>query len=109
MAGFPVWVLLVRIHGRIVPFRFYVKSLRLNEGDLIFVDPESPLKAGDAVVVQTQDYEGADVLSWLKEYVRQSREDLTTRQHNLPAEVKFKLAVVRAVHRVMTTKDLFGL
>lgn len=94
-------------------YALYVRGVsmqpRFSDGDLIFIDPDAVCKAGDAVVIQTQNHEGADVLSWIKEFVRRHPDELVVRQYNPLAEVRFKASRIRAVHRVLTLRDLFGL
>lgn len=81
---------------------------KFKQGDIIFVHPGRPPSAGDIVVVQTQDYEGADVISYVKEYIGRSDEGILTRQYNDPLEIEFKDVVIKDLHRVMTTNELLG-
>lgn len=81
---------------------------RHRHGDLIFVSADRPVAAGDDVIIQTQDYEGAPVLSWIKELVRRTDAEVRVRQLNPESTVSFKAPQVKAVHRVLTTRELFG-
>lgn len=82
---------------------------RLMQGDLIFVDPGRPFRPGDLVVVQTQDHSTADYLAYVKEFVREAGSSIFLRQLNPEAGVEFRLVAVRYIHRVLTTRELFGL
>ena len=77
-------------------------------GDIIFLHPGRPPRTGDIVVVQTENYDGADTISFVKEYVRKSDFGIVTKQYNALAEVEFKRETIKAVHRVMTTNELLG-
>jgi phage repressor protein C with HTH and peptisase S24 domain len=78
-------------------------------GELIFIDPARPIRGGDIVVVQTEEQEGDNCLAWLKEYVRTTSDGtIITIQYNARAEVKFTGDQVRAMHRVLTTNEIFG-
>jgi phage repressor protein C with HTH and peptisase S24 domain len=82
---------------------------RYRAGDLIFVHPHRPVRPGDIVVVQTQTHDGADIVSWLKEYVLEDAREVVARQYNKLATIRFKKSTVTAIHRVLSTGELFGL
>ena len=76
-------------------------------GDLRFVDPNRPPRPGDSVIVQTLDPKG-DRQAWIK--ILEKRVDgwIVCKQLNPPAEVRYNRENVVALHRVLTTADLFN-
>lgn len=78
-----------------------------NPGDLRFVHPHKPPRAGDSVIVQTRGEKGG-VHGWIKILERQTSVAWVCRQLNPAAEVKFNAANVLDVHRVLTTAELFN-
>ncbi|HYA74523.1 MAG TPA: S24 family peptidase [Roseiarcus sp.] len=77
-----------------------------NPGDLRFVHPRKPPRAGESVIVQVRD--GDEIQAYIKIYERRSDGWIVCRQTHPPAEVKFKTTQVVAMHRVMTINELFG-
>jgi phage repressor protein C with HTH and peptisase S24 domain len=77
-------------------------------GDIIFVDPARPVRRGDIVVIQTQDWDGSDILAWLKQLERRDGEWVRVRQYNPPSEIAWKAANVRFIHRVLTANEVMG-
>lgn len=84
-------------------------SPRFVPGDLIIVSPDRPPRAGDAVVIQTQNYPNADIQCWLKELIELTDDHALVRQLTPEGKIEFKREQVVAVHRVLTTRELFGL
>lgn len=82
---------------------------RLFEGDLIFVDPGQAPRPGDLCVVQMQDHSTADYLAYVKTFVRQSGKAVHLHQLNPDAALEYRFPQVRAVHRVIPARELFGL
>ncbi len=82
-------------------------SPKHNPGDLCFVHPHKPPRAGDSVVVQTRGENGG-VQGWIKILERQTSTGWTCRQINPAAEIKFAIGHVLHVHRVLTTAELFN-
>jgi phage repressor protein C with HTH and peptisase S24 domain len=79
---------------------------RYMAGDMIFLHPHRPPRPGDHVVIQ----EISDgTKTWIKRFERQTETHLVTLQYNPPAEVKFARNTITAVHRVLTTNELFGI
>lgn len=76
-----------------------------NHGDLRFIHPDRPVRPGDSVIVQTQDPDGA-IAATIGHLVRRSRHAVTIGKLNPPAEIE--LDAVTAVHKVLTTNELFG-
>ncbi len=80
---------------------------RYPHGDLVFVHPHKPPRAGEGVIVQVGRPDGTTE-AYIKELGRVSGEWLIVNQLNPPAELKFKADTVRSVHKVMTTAELFN-
>ncbi|MCW4114772.1 XRE family transcriptional regulator [Aurantimonas sp. MSK8Z-1] len=79
-----------------------------NPGDLVFVHPHKPARAGDPVVVQARYQEGGGVEAFLAHYARLTAEHVIVSKLSPTAEVRFDLRFVQAVHRVLTMNELFG-
>ncbi|MCC0035450.1 MAG: helix-turn-helix transcriptional regulator [Hoeflea sp.] len=79
---------------------------RYHAGDIIFVNPHRPPRAGDHVIIQEAMNGGTSVS--IKRYERQTETHIITTQYNPLAEVKFSRAQITAVHRVLTNNELIG-
>ena len=78
-----------------------------SPGDLRFVHPHKPPRAGDSVIVQTRE-SGDAACGWIKIFERQNGEWLICRQLNPEGEYKFRAEMVVRMHRVLTTAELFN-
>lgn len=80
---------------------------RYQAGDLIFVHPNRPPKAGDTVIVQVEvaDNEVEASIGYLR---RRTAEHVVLGKLNPEAEVQLPRATVKAIHRVLTINELFG-
>lgn len=72
-------------------------------GDLCFIHPHKPAARNDAVVVRMKSGE-----AYLKLFERRDDRWLVCRQLKPAAEVKFAIAEVDSVHRVLTVAELFS-
>ncbi|TWD54521.1 phage repressor protein C with HTH and peptisase S24 domain [Agrobacterium vitis] len=78
-------------------------------GDLILINPHRPYKAGDNVVVQTQNSEHADIEASVGIFVRETEKMLLIGKRNPPgAQVELPRETVKSVHRVVTNNEYFG-
>ena len=77
-----------------------------SRGDLRFVHPRKPARAGDSVLVI--DRIDAETQAWVCLYGSEEGEWLICKQINPPAEVRFKRARLAACHRVLTTNEVFN-
>lgn len=84
-------------------------SPRFEEGELIYVSERRPARVGDYVVVQTVDPADGTVQAYCKRLVRRTDDDLLLDQLNPAAEIRLPMREVRAVHRILTLNELFGL
>ncbi len=76
-------------------------------GELRFIDPERGYGAGDSVLVILQLFEKAATEAFIKILVSDEPGEIRTRQLNPEATIIYKREKVIAVHRVMTTSELF--
>jgi phage repressor protein C with HTH and peptisase S24 domain len=79
---------------------------RYRDGMRLNINPDSAYHAGDGVVVQVRDAEGGYWFGYVKEYVAQTEAELVVRQYNPPGEMRFPLASVMYVHRVVGTVEV---
>jgi phage repressor protein C with HTH and peptisase S24 domain len=82
---------------------------RYLPGDVIFVHPHKPCRTNDVVVIQIQNGEGGHVTSYLKIYGGVDGDDLLVSQFSDSTKIRFKLAYIKAIHRVMTNNELYQL
>jgi phage repressor protein C with HTH and peptisase S24 domain len=80
---------------------------RFDEGELIYVSGKRPARPGDYVVVQTTEVEG-EVTAWCKRLVRRDSRAVVLEQFNPPRTFEITAETTVAVHRILTTNDLFG-
>ncbi len=77
-------------------------------GDLRFVHPYKPPRQGDTVVVQAQYAAHSGVEAFLGIFDHTTAEMLYIRKLNPDAKVEFVARYVKAVHRVLTMNEMFG-
>lgn len=77
-------------------------------GELRFVHPHRPCKAGDTVIIQLRAGEHADTEAYIKILVGRKNGKIVTRQLNPEATIEFEQTYIIAMHRVMTLSELFG-
>ena len=80
-----------------------------KDGDLIYVTSARPPGAGDYVVVQMNDEsDGSPGLSMVKQLVGKTPTQLKLLQHNPEKEFSVALSKVKAVHKVLSLRELLG-
>jgi phage repressor protein C with HTH and peptisase S24 domain len=80
-----------------------------KDGDLVYVSPARPAAPGDYVVVQMNDLaDGEPGLAMVKQLVGRTPTQLKLGQFNPEKEFTVALAKVKAVHRVLTLRELLG-
>ena len=80
-----------------------------KDGDLIYVSPARPTAPGDYVVVQMNDQgDGEPGLAMVKQLVGRTPTQLKLGQYNPEKEFAVALSKVKAVHRVLTLRELLG-
>ena len=80
---------------------------KYEAGDMVFLNPHRPPRRGDHVVIQ-EAREGGIIVT-IKRFERWTDGHLITTQYNPPSEVRFPRDQIMAVHRVLTTNELFGI
>jgi phage repressor protein C with HTH and peptisase S24 domain len=78
---------------------------RFEPGELIYVNPNRPVRPGDYVVIQ-EPVDEDTTRGFVKQFVKRSGEWVVVRQLNPAGEMRFKPQV--KVHRVLTVTDLMG-
>ncbi|MCQ0987525.1 XRE family transcriptional regulator [Jiella marina] len=78
-------------------------------GEVRFVHPYRPPRQGDTVVVQAQYADHHGIEAFLGIYDHVTEEKLFIRKLNPDAMVEFAARYVKAVHRVLTMNEMFGL
>lgn len=80
-----------------------------KDGDLIYVSPARPTAPGDYVVVQMNDQaDGEPGVAMVKQLVGRTPTQLKLGQFNPEKEFAVALSKVKAVHRVLTLRELLG-
>lgn len=80
-----------------------------KDGDLIYVSPARPTAPGDYVVVQMNDQaDGEPGVAMVKQLVARTPTQLKLGQFNPEKEFTVALNKVKAVHRVLTLRELLG-
>jgi phage repressor protein C with HTH and peptisase S24 domain len=80
-----------------------------KDGDLIYVSPARPPVIGDHVVVQLQDTaDGEPGLAMVKLLIGKTPTQLKLGQYNPTREFNLALAKVKAMHKVLSLRELLG-
>lgn len=77
-------------------------------GQLCFIHPHRAPAPGDSVILHVQTSATAPQQYYIKRLVRRGPEEIVCIQHNPPATIRFKTAHVVAIHKVLTTNEMFG-
>lgn len=78
-------------------------------GDLIFVHPGRPVVPGDGIVIQMHDGENEPLRALLKRLIRRTTTKLMIERYNPAGQRELKMSQVAAIHRVLRSKELYGL
>jgi len=76
-------------------------------GELVYVNPNRPIRVGDAVVIQEQASQNGDTQAYIKIFKKRTGTAILAQQFNPPKEIEFAAAGTIA-HKVMTINELFG-
>lgn len=80
-----------------------------KDGDLIYVSPARPPVVGDHVVVQLQDTtDGEPGLAMVKLLLGKTPTQLKLAQYNPGREFNLALSKVKAIHKVLSLRELLG-
>lgn len=80
-----------------------------QSGDLRFVNPHKPYRRGDTVAIHVRPSEHAPLQCFIKIFIERRPDGIVARQLNPEAIMEFRAATIVAIHRVMTTAELFGI
>lgn len=94
-------------------FALYVRGMsmapRFEEGDLIYLNPHLPARAGDDVVIEfvpSESHEFGE--GCLKRLVKKTSTKVIVEQFNPQMDLEFDADTVKAIHRVLTLNELMG-
>jgi len=90
----------LRTHGDSMVPRYFPR-------DILYVNPNQPIVAGDHVVVQVRHAEGAGTETWVKRYDGQNDADVMVSQYNPPGRIVFRRQYVQHLHRVLPVNELY--
>lgn len=76
-------------------------------GDLVYVHPHRPPRVGDVIVVQAA-VDDVNVEATLGVYMKRTEQFLVIQKRNPEATVQLKRERVKAIHKVLTVNELFG-
>ena len=76
-------------------------------GDLVYVHPHKPPRVGDVIVVQAA-VDDVNVEATLGVYLKRTEQFVVIQKRNPEAQVQLKRERVKAIHKVLTTNELFG-
>lgn len=79
---------------------------RYRPGDIVFVHPHRPARAGDDVVVQVRLNPSDEITGYVKTFVRRSRESVVCEQFNPVSQIEYRANTVIALHRVLSAREL---
>lgn len=80
---------------------------KFDAGDLIYVNPNRPVRPGDYVVIQEPQDEDT-IRGFVKQYVKRSGEWHIVQQFNPKGEMRFRAIDAVKIHRVLSTADMMG-
>ena len=80
-----------------------------RSGDLVFLHPHQPPRAGDAVLIEMRHAPDDPPEFYIKELLTRTAETISTRQYNPAATIEFDRNHVIRVHKILTGNALIGL
>ena len=81
---------------------------KFEPGELIYVHPDRPCRPGDYVVVQIQAADHEPAQTFVKRLKRRTERVLHLTQFNPETTMELDSTRVVAIHRILTTNELFG-
>lgn len=81
---------------------------RFHPGDLIYVHPRKPPRVNDPVVVQCFDGSDDEIAAMVGIFLKWTPTHLHIAKYNPQSEVQILRETVKAVHKVLSTNELFG-
>jgi phage repressor protein C with HTH and peptisase S24 domain len=83
-------------------------SPRFDPNDLLYVSSMRAAAIGDYVIVEMLGSDGEPGKGYIKRLVKRSASKIVLHQFNPSKEIEIEAAQVRAIHRVFTNNELFG-
>lgn len=77
-------------------------------GDLRFVNPHRPVMIGDSVIVQVRNGDHQPVEAYIGHLLKRQPDVIILGKLNPESHVRIKRDTVKAIHKVLTMNDLFG-
>lgn len=77
-------------------------------GDLIYVNPNKPVKAGDAVVIQCKNHQEDGHEGTIGIYMKRNEQHVTIHKHNPNADINILRETIISMHKVLTINEIFG-
>lgn len=84
-------------------------SPKYEPGDIIYVHPHRVYRSGDSVVIQEPDSDNGEPQTFIKLFVNETENKVTTQQFNPKSALEFKKRPGLKIHKVMSNRDLFGI
>ena len=81
---------------------------KYEPGDIIYVHPHRAYRPGDIVVIQEPDSDNGEPQSFIKVFRKETEQEVLASQYNPQGDLTFRKRNGFLVHKVMTTRDLFG-
>lgn len=79
-----------------------------HAGDLVYVNPHRPARVGDIVVVQCRNGDHSPSEASLGIYRRRTEKVFILGKRNPSSDIELNREHISAIHRVLTTNELFG-
>ncbi len=75
--------------------------------DILYINPDQDVRAGDHVVIQVRMHDQAGIETWVKRFDGYENDEVLTWQYNPPARLTFKRRFVISIHRVLPVNELY--
>lgn len=76
--------------------------------DLLFINPDKPVRSGDAVVIQVQQSAEGHYEATLGILLKRTAEWVVIQKHNPKAEVQIDRSTVVQIHKVLSPNEIYG-
>ncbi len=81
---------------------------QFSPADLLFVNPDKPVRVGDAVVIQVQQSAEGHYEATLGIFLKRNAEWITILKHNPKAEIQIARSTILHMHKVLTPNEIYG-
>jgi SOS-response transcriptional repressor LexA len=79
-----------------------------HPGDLVYINPHKPPRAGDIVIVECRNGEAGPHEASIGIFRRKTEKAIVIGKHNPPADIEINRETVKSVHKVLSINELFG-